>query len=341
MAVMAEPRPESHKLVKYLVDVMPEALEFKSTEGYTPLALAFSLHRYQAAKILIDAGADQTTRLPSGSNILDILLTEPPSSRNYLDKKACLRPMLNLIDARLFPSLLTERTSVEPGALTPIAHAMQMLNQANSVINLATDVVAYILDFAAANNYECLELLDGSGDTPLHWAVKKQRADFVNVILERRSDLLYRENSVGRTALEMAEEACVANLVHEPSSLRDRARSITQSHVYTFVKGREHDRESWKMAKEIRDICRAVAAKHSRKRKLVSLLDANEVAKRLAKRHMARRFKKDSLGEDDGEEEKEQMSSEKDEVRNWYHMATKGNGIEEVEWERELDSMNV
>jgi hypothetical protein len=235
--------------------------------------------------------------------------------------------LLNLIDTRLIPSLLTERTSVDPGSLTPIAHAMQKLKQYKSQENIATEIVGPILDLTAANNYECLELLDGSGDTPLHWAVKNGRIDYIKVILERRPDLLYRENSVGRTALEMAEEACVAHMVSGPSRLCESMDSVTDRNAETFAKGYKEDDDEGHNAEEVRDMCSAVAAQSPRKRKLVSLLDANEVANRLAKRHMGRKSATVTLADDEDTEEKSDDGG--DEVSKWYSNARRVYRIED------------
>lgn len=234
--------------------------------------------------------------------------------------------MLSLIDTRLVPSLLTERTSVSPGSLTPIAHGMQNFSQQSG---MDRDLLEVMLDFAASTNYECLELLDGSGDTPLHWAVKSQRFHYVECILRRRADLLYRENSVGRTPLEMAKDAYVSSLVRDvPPIPSGRTTSIVHRATHTFAKGHEES-GSCSNVQRIWNICSGFVEGIPGKRKLVSLLDANEVANRLAKRQMGRQAMQAIRTDED--EEADEAHLEADEVRDWYCMAKKGNGEYDTE----------
>ena len=339
-AVMATPRPETLKLIQYLIKTVPESLEAKSSDGYTPLALAFSLHRLDAAKMLIEAGGDQTARDSKGNNILHLLLS-PINSGVYGQFKAAtdektLQPMLDLIDKRLISSLLSERSSRDPGSLTPIAnwlrHSRQ--NQDN------TEVLRVLLNFATDTGNEHLELLDATGDTPLHWIVKSQFQAWLKTILEYRPDLLYRENSVGRTPYELAEDAYIAERVRDvpgserrshisfggnrgqPQSIKDRD---SKTFAADFVAPETVSKESiWR-------ICGEFVQKHPSNRKLVSLLDANEVAKRLATRNQAVRASRDKerLGSEAGSdvEDEDNDDANRDEVTWWYGTAPMEDGI--------------
>ena len=60
---------------------------------------------------------------------------------------------------------------------------------------------------------------------------------------------------------------------------------------------------------------------------MVSLLDANEVANRLAKRHMGRRSAAVASGDD--EDGVEESGAGGDEVSNWYNQARKVHEIED------------
>ncbi|KAJ4286829.1 hypothetical protein N0V90_013081 [Kalmusia sp. IMI 367209] len=324
-AVMAEPRAESSKLIKYLIETMPESLETKSADGYTPLALAFSLHRLDAAKILIDAGADQTARDSSGANIIDLFLVSAYQN-HYVSDKEYIKCFFSLIDKRLISSFLTERTTAFPGSLTPIAHWMHRVPYWNYNENTDDQVLRTLLDFASPTNYKFLELLDGSGDTPLHWCVNNLRCKWLTTILEYRPDLLFHENSVGRTPFEVAEDACLAARVrYAPDLPHGAGQSITSRPAESFVKDYVGPRTNSK--EDIFRVCREFAAKKPGKRKLVSLLDANEVANRLAKRHMDRRGAHVAKEEDD--EEDVDMEENVDEVRDWYRLAVRGQGMDE------------
>ncbi|KAF1952642.1 ankyrin [Byssothecium circinans] len=332
-AVMATPGEETTKLIKYLLRAMPGSLEVKSIDGLTPLSLAISLRRLDAAKLLIEAGADQTVRNNNGRNILHLLLCSAYTMSPISDEKV-LQPFLDLIDKRLVTSLLTERCSLDPGSLTPIAF---WLHQSSQDI----DVLRTLLEFAAFTNNAHLELLDGAGDTPLHWIVKSRHQSWVELILEFRPDLLFRENSVGRTPFELAEDAYTYECVsYAPNVTGNHTqRSLVDQAAETFVKDYKQpatvDKESvWR-------VCRHWVAKAdgNQKRRIVSLIEANEVAKRLADRREGtlagnsgrryggcpRRRARDEEGynaeSDAGSEDGDAQEDVKDEVRQWYHSA--------------------
>jgi hypothetical protein len=330
---MATPRPETLRLIQYLIHAVPGCLEAKSNNGYTPLALAFSLHRLDAAKILIEAGADQTARDSMGNNILHLLLY-PIKPSIYTQTQAAndettIKPLLDLIDKRLIPSLLSERSSRDPGSLAPILNWLRSSPHTSE----NTAVLRTLLDFAADTGNEHLELLDATGDTPLHWVVKSQKQAWLKMILEYRPDLLYRENSVGRTPYELAEDAYMAECVQEipngeprdsmrhhryynpnPESIKDRdSNTFAPDYVAPAIVNKE---SIWR-------VCDEYMQKHPGKRRLVSLLDANEVAKRLAIRNQAtaRAAKNDQDGSDAGSDVEEDEYSNVDEIGWWYGTA--------------------
>lgn len=332
-AVLSEkPTSESEELVKYLTQKCPSCLETKSVDGYTPLALAFSLHRPNFAKILTDAGGDQTVRDRYGSNLLHLMLCD-------IEERACdntkdLHPLLSLLDSRLAPSLLTGRSSKEPGSLIPLrlwmehAYSFESISytrtRGQNTENQETDgkfaVVQLILDFAKSTGQKHLELLDGAGNTLVHDAVKGNLPRTLDLMLTYRPDLLHRESSTGTTPLEMATDAWVNEATSSPPVIPSEKpswsemnrpehlnvlnvdpeyfmRDLSTQHDYGF---------DYDIPQEIYNLCREHAQKGlGGKRKLVSLFDANEVAKRLAASHS------DHHSNADGQEEY-------DEVKNWY-----------------------
>jgi hypothetical protein len=325
-AVMAKPKPETLKLISYLIERMPNSLELKSQQGYTPLALAFSLGRTEVIKLLIAAGADQTVRDSDRANILHLILVSAYSIDSPGEKM--LKELLPLIDKRLIGSLLSERSSHEPGSLTPLARWLSR--------NKDPEILTILLEFGKDTGNEHLELLDGSGDTPLHYAVKAGSVDCVQVILKYRPDLLHRENSVGRTPYELAEDAYTASCVENTPSVSGTGTysTITQP-PYSFT---EKDANHWRVGHvnrvwsfvEVSAVDRmwtfledfAKENPDTGKRRLVSLLDANEVAKRLAGRHTGRRIL--SVGDDEASDvESDAGGSDEfmDEVRIWYSSA--------------------
>ena len=141
MAVMAKPGETGSPLLEYVLKAMPEAIEAKSSSGLTPLHLAFSLGRIEAAKLLIAAGAAQTTRDDNGDNLLHTIFQE-----NTLVDPKLLPSILGLLDAKLLQTLLLEKASKpDPGSMTPIA---VYVNQ------FANDLAGYV---CATNHSRALE----------------------------------------------------------------------------------------------------------------------------------------------------------------------------------------
>ncbi|KAF2109716.1 hypothetical protein BDV96DRAFT_502176 [Lophiotrema nucula] len=319
-AILAKPRVETTKLIEYLLKVMPESLDVKCNSGLTPLALAFTLRRLSAARRLIDAGADQSVRDRDGANILHLLLCTAYTNNAW--NSTGLQDHLDLIDKRLVSSLFTERSSHQPGSLTPVLRWMRHTGSENDT------VLRILLDFEKANggNHEWLELLDASGDTPLHYAVKSQKQTWLKTMLEYRPDLLYRENSVGRTPYELAEDAYVSSCVGSaPNITYSRSfSSITNRSPESFIEGNEMTTE-YVSKESIYRLCSKHMAEHPGKRRLVSLLDANEVAKRLAKRQQERaagwRRDRDGGEESEDDEDEGEVASGSDEVGQWYRSA--------------------
>lgn len=176
--------------------------------------IAFSLVRPTYAKILIKAGADQTVRDKKGCNILHHLFcgVSSPSVERLDD----FQKMLGLVDPSLVSSLLVERSSHGPGSLTPLAMwMMRALNTTNtySVYGNGSnyegdnqmETLRIILDFAQSTGQKHLELLNGAGNSVMHDAVRCQLLKTLEILFERRPDLLHRENASGLTPAEVAE----------------------------------------------------------------------------------------------------------------------------------------
>jgi hypothetical protein len=263
--------------------------------------IAFSLVRPTYAKILIEAGADQTMRDKKGSNILHLLFCSVSSpSAERLDD---FHQMLKLVDPSLIPSLLVERSSHEPGALTPLAmwmvralstaHTYSVYgNGSNREGDNQMKALRMILDFAESTRQKHLELLDGAGNTVVHDAVRCQLLRTLEILLERRPDLLHRENASGSTPAELAEAAWVTEVTSNPPGPGRRHRFMYSSNQYgdslvdrqpeSFV---ADDDEAPPMKRRIYDFCRGKAESlegPDAKRRLVTLFEANEVARRLA-----------------------------------------------------------
>ena len=272
MAVMAKPRKNGSNLtLEFLLRNMPEAVDAKSSMGITPLQLAFQLNRLYAAKTLIAAGANQATRNRMGENLLHTIVTA-----NSSDPKV-LRATLGLLEQSLIPTMLLERcASTGVGSLTPLAFWIH-----NSTIgNTDAEVVQVLLEYSKGAD---LEIMDGAGDYPLHYLVRGDRSKLIEAVISYNPSLLYKENAMGMTVLDIVDNAYLRDRMDHPPTVERHSHptSIVNSSPALFLpKNQKKVSESnqvknWKIVHE-------AARLHPGKRQLVSLFDANEVAKRLA-----------------------------------------------------------
>jgi ankyrin repeat protein len=333
--VLGKTNEDSLQLLRHLCKTHPESIHHRSTSGLTPLHLAFSLHRTEMIKVLLEAGADQTCRDNVGNNIVhSILSSKFTSIEKDLPR---ISDLFGLIDPSLLTSLFTERTTALPGAATPLACWLYTCFKPNYNETVSSDgheaVVHAILEFSKG---EDLGLVNGEGDTPLHAAARYGADAVLRTMLECRPELLYRENATGRTPYEMAENAYLSQEVFsDPPSLlasgtrhygRRRSRfhrfgeydntSILAKQPQSFVEDPKDERTG---TEKVWQVCQDFALTTLRtKRKLVSLVEANEVAKRLA-------LRKGSRGEvhaenDMEEKEQDEKDVKGDEVDVWFQM---------------------
>jgi ankyrin repeat protein len=323
VVVLSKTDKESLELLRHLCESRPDSLNHKSATGLTPLQLAFSLHRVEMAKILIAAGADQTCRNHNNENLVHSALHQPRLKANDGPKK--LRELLSLIDPHLITSMFSERASSGPGAATPLAHwvfssVQRSYSHDYDKDNLET--LRLLLDYSKG---EDLGLVNAEGDTPLHAVARYDAAGVLRGMLSARPDLLFRENASGRTPYEMAQDKYLARQVfNDPPSIQVRAplhvryggpsggtSKILHKETESFVQGKTDESTN----EGVWDVCKAFqGATTGKKRKLVSLLEANEVAKRLA----AKRQRVERQAERQSGEDEERGTS--DEVNKWFTM---------------------
>lgn len=339
--VMGKPTSQSLNLLRYLVKTLPDCIDARSQELMTPFLVAFRTHRMEAAKILIEAGADQTARDKNSSNIIHHLLQHQMTKEDQLGN---ISAMLDLVDKRLLPDLFLERSATAPGALTPLAQFVHQAKHSSHyyrrpAAGLNDKVLKLILQYSKGAE---LNSINGEGHTPLHVVVREKDESLTGIILEQDPTLLLRENATGRTPFEMAEDSRIAAIVANPPNIRTRQtvyserahrrhqdQSICQIPSKEFVEDPERDfrggkEKIWDLVQKVKG---RLVAEGRAKRKLVTLNEANEVAKRLAARKMeirkrmgtgrgrGGRFRPvdDEIGFEIVEEERE----ERDEVEMW------------------------
>ncbi|KAH4038762.1 hypothetical protein HBH98_061440 [Parastagonospora nodorum] len=318
--VLGKTDDESLQLLRHLCKSHPEKLEHRSASGMTPLHLAFRLHRVDMVKVLVEAGAQQTCRNRAGDNILHSILAHCNDPNE--ERLARTRKLLDLVDPLLLPSLFEERTNDAPGAATPLARWLHTANTGSSNYQSQGNqrILSMMLELSKGND---LSIISGEGDTPLHVATRHNAEAHLRMMLNCRPELLFRENATGRTPYEMAEDAFLNKRVfndppaltanHDPNGMRRRRPrgrtpfvGVMKRRACEFVDESEvvdASEKVWELCKEVKGRVKGV------KRGLVSLVEANEVAKRLA----AKRGSRDVDVEEEEEEKDEDEDEEKDE----------------------------
>jgi hypothetical protein len=140
-------------------------------------------------------------------------------------------------------------------------------------------------------------MINGEGDLPLHVAVKQGLSSIASFLLSLNPSLLHRENATGRTPLEMARDLYLTFTVQDPPNVfssynynpnHEDYNSLVRQPASSFIPEKPRPVESNKRTYEIcmevdqRLIEEGYDGEAKRKRRLVSLFEANEVAKRLA-----------------------------------------------------------
>lgn len=272
------------------------------------------------------------TRDLNGGNILHSI----PDSRT---DPVVIKQLLSLVDTRVLSSLCLERTSAHMGGRTPLASWLNR-NALHLDVHHSEDyadylsVLQHILCIPGAG--QSLEMLDGAGETPLHQAVKEYRFRAVELLLKHKPELLYRENATGRTPLDLAEDALLAQTFSNPPSMRfdsgnrwygynNNSGVMNQSHE-SFVESIKPEEKLSSQERMLR-ICRRAAEAAPGKRRLVTLNEANEVARRLAAKQArkydvySRRIRYDYDGGVQGDGEVGEIGNGGDEVAAWLGTA--------------------
>lgn len=307
MAVMSRPREDgSNPSLDFLMQKLPECIDAKSASGMTPLQVAFRLNRLYAARTLIAAGANQATRNRAGYNLMHTILHSTGSDPNLL------RATIALLDQSLIPNMLLERcANTDHRSLTPLSLWIH-----NCTIDDTTgpQVLAILLSHSKGTD---LEIMDGAGDYPLHTLVRSRHFSLTESVIRYNPSLLYKENAMGMTPLDIVENVYLRKQMDHPPTIDYFARhnSIVQRSPATFLPDyKDEFAEDDKSETTRKIVHEAVTAFGAGKRQLVSLLDANEVAKRLAKQQREKVEREDGQDGQDGQENE-------DEVDEWMYFA--------------------
>ncbi|KAI8633475.1 ankyrin repeat protein [Xylariaceae sp. FL1651] len=319
-AVLGPLGSRTDKLIEYLIKVCPSSIEAKSDQGHTPLYLACLMGRVQFAKTLIDAGADQSVKDKAFNNIIHACLTNNPK----LDQ---LQQMLELFDPELRAHMFCQRNNLTHGGNTPLHFWLKIANTSQYTWNYSiygskrilkdedldnVKLLSLLLEYSKGDE---LEILNGSGDTALHTAVVLSLPEHTQVLLENNSKLLYRENTVGRTPSEIAYDIFINSKVEgldpiEIDTGKDLAPILERSpelFMSDSTPRRPRKDATW-------EIVQTYLAKSKGERRLVSLNEANDVARRLGEGYSWQRYytKKTTNNEDAHDEEVDKKEEEKE-----------------------------
>ena len=146
-------------MIKHLLSVTPEALEQKSSEGWTPLQVALFAQREDVITHLISVGANQRHRDKLGRNMMHTMLLDPNQLAHSDPEK--LRSLMTLFNKEAIKEMLLERCSIAPGALTPLALWMARSGAGNT----NTKFIKVLSEYSDGGD---LEMINGEGDLPLH-----------------------------------------------------------------------------------------------------------------------------------------------------------------------------
>lgn len=294
-AVLGPNDGKAQRLVEYLIKAYPSALEAKGITGMTPLFIAAWLGRVDLAKLLIDNGADQSAKNTSHDNILHAALANDPEPEK-------LAVFLKLLDSELLAHLVLERSGPNASdGRTPLhrwlaTHFRSISEKSDRYIR----VLRLLLEHSKGQE---LETLDATGDTPLHTLIREQ-ADpaFIGEILKYNPQLLHRENAVGMTPAEVAHDAFVRACIpqhrnwrygyhrHEDKSVSQVLLNRKPEDFARLAKHGESAAKSAPRVQQIYDLVAEVATAHPGRRRLVSLHEANDVAKRIGETYQGQRY---------------------------------------------------
>ena len=191
-----------------------------------------------------------------------------------------------------------------------------------------------------------LEMLNGAGDTPLHSATMQHNLDLIEALLAYKPQLIYRENAVGRTPAEVARSRVLSHKFKAPNSVTQQgwysndcmAQTLLDRKPEDYAEDKkladekginpwprrvhqerlrgynaERDQKAAEKMEKALQIMEEFVAKNPGDRRLVSLGEANDVARRLGEKYNASRYFSIQPQADD-DEEKDEDDDEKKEI---------------------------
>uniref|UniRef100_A0A8H7TQ38 Xylanolytic transcriptional activator regulatory domain-containing protein n=1 Tax=Bionectria ochroleuca TaxID=29856 RepID=A0A8H7TQ38_BIOOC len=194
------------EVLKYLIQRYPDAVESRDSTGHTPLLIA--------ARI--------------GENILHLALQGPVESHRFCE-------LTKLIDTRLLGDLFLQRKKLSANGTVPlhswIAHICgypsrdgdsDIFSEYGTYTPLRyrpADLVSLLQTLLEFSNDKVLESLNDVGDTCLHTAIKSRQFAIVRGLIQYNLGLVCRENAMGQTPLELANDLVIRATIKPPQPL--------------------------------------------------------------------------------------------------------------------------
>ncbi|KAL2364431.1 hypothetical protein RJZ56_002689 [Blastomyces dermatitidis] len=311
-AILASPSEEfGTSVVQFILETFPDSLHTKNDSGFTPLHVAFGGRRIMAARVLVEAGADQTARDNDGHNMLHHIFASNIST--VRDSPKLLKTLSEILDPEIIPILAQKRSRLQTGSgtrarlgrQTPLS---QWLSRSEGT---EVSTLKAILDITGGKE---LYVLNEQGNYPIHDVTKEGKIEFVQALLERDPCMAVLENATGTTPLEVAENKLISYLIPAYSNIEKKISSCAdiqfdsnrivselyrdlfnrwQRYPYEFGPSEIYRSKGDKPIISMEDctegkivqLLRNAAAKQGKKRILVSLQDANELVRRLSAIH--------------------------------------------------------
>lgn len=334
------------ELVQYIATSDASLLESRSLGGFTPLHLACTVRSMEDITLLLSMGSKVRSRDATGRNMVHHLIWPPAQEKlNSFDS------FLSLFKKSDVAEMLLERDIL---GYTPFAFWQAQCNIGNIAGESAhASTIPEIV--SSYTNGQHLTIMNSVGDLPVHVAIKQGRPLHVREFLAQNPATLGRENATGITALELAlgklQSATVDGLKASASTRRaggPRFTEVLHGGLETkewkeflpkeaepdgrkerleakLLRGEMKDFEAsrwvWEECLEVKE--RVEVEGEGVKRRLVSLGEANEVARRMVVAQTKESIQQHCLGGNGEEDIGEKV--EKDEVvAAMYHRWTQG-----------------
>ncbi|EPE04776.1 ankyrin repeat protein [Ophiostoma piceae UAMH 11346] len=317
-AIESASKTENAPIVEYLIKALPESVNAKSVMNHTPMALAALLGQVETLGVLVKNGGDQSQRHePTYANLLHAILCYGPKAKE-------LQEVLDLLDPAALARMFGERTHHASWCKgqTPLhSWLSKFAGKCNLHWHRSTapyedskeiaEVLGLLLKYSHGSE---LNKIDSSGETPLHAVARLQPDPIIvrtlveSIPAELAASLLRRENAAGQTPIEVAHDRLLAAVIKEPviQYMHSSVLSVSEwpsQDADEFVESTDDNGQIVApITKRVhasvpQNVARAqiiwttfskYATQTPGKRQLVSLNEANDVARRVGRDTQAR-----------------------------------------------------